>query len=185
MTAGSRLSLFAAPSGGGKTTVALDMLDNQANGAEVFGHTTNKLTYLVLLQDRGMRALRRTLKRLRIDPEQLPYRLIGYGDKIKAITEALEACDPMPQALFIEGIDLLEGDSGKGHNVESLLTRLHRIADHYHVAIIGSSLGGCPKMKPKDKYTSQRDRVIGSSVWGRKVETIITCSERPGKRRMK
>jgi hypothetical protein len=172
------VSLFAAPSGGGKTTVVLDLLAKQIRGEECFGHVTNKMPYLVLLQDRGMRALRRTLKRLRIDPDRLPYRNIGYGDKVKAVAEAIETTVPMPQVVFIEGIDLLEGDSGKGQNVEALLSRLYRVADHYHVAIIGST--GCPKMKPKDTYTSQRDRVIGSSVWGRKVETIVTLQREHG-----
>ncbi len=114
-----------------------------------------------------MRALRRTLKRLRIDPDRLPHQLIGYGDKVRAVTEAIEAASPMPAVVFIEGIDLLKGDSGKGQNVEALLSRLYRVADHYHVAIIGST--GCPKMKPKDTYTSQREsrhRVVGVGLEG-------------------
>ena len=173
------ISLLAAASGGGKTTIALELLDKQFRGEDVYGHSTNKLPYLILLQDRGQRGLRRTLKRMRIDATQLPYRMIGYGDKVAAVEEAILATMPRPAVVFIEGIDLLEGDSGKGQNVEALLSRLFKVAEHYHVAIIGST--GCPKMKPKDRYTSLRDTVIGSSVWSRKVETILTLQKENGK----
>jgi Bifunctional DNA primase/polymerase, N-terminal/AAA domain len=173
------VNLIAGPSGCGKTTVMLDLLEKELKGEPVFGHATNQLPYLILMQDRGRRGLRRTMKRMRIDPTNLPYKMLGNGDKVEEIRKAIEETKPMPAVVFIEGIDLLEGDSGKGKEVEVLLSRLYAVADHYHVAIIGST--GCPKMKPKDKYTSLRDTVIGSSVWGRKVETIITLQKEDGK----
>ena len=64
-------------------------------------------------------------------------------------------------------------------SVSRNLKELQRVAQHYHVAIIGSV--GCPKMKAKDRYVSLRDTVFGSAAWGRKVETIVALQKSEGR----
>jgi hypothetical protein len=59
------------------------------------------------------------------------------------------------------------------------LKLLQKVAEHYHVAIIGST--GSPKQKSKDRYIGLRDQVIGTSVWGRKTETIVVLQKENGK----
>jgi hypothetical protein len=80
--------------------------------------------------------------------------------------------------LFIEGLDLATEDAGKMEAVSRTLKSLLHVAQHFHVAIIGSV--GCPKMKPKDRYASLRDTVFGSAAWARKVETIMTLQKSEG-----
>jgi putative DNA primase/helicase len=173
------ISLVAGSSGAGKTTWTLDLLCKQQRGELVLGRTTNKLDYLVFLADRGSFALQRTMHRMKIDLAEIPHVLLkGGGDLIDKIDAAINERG-IPAVIFLEGIDLLGGDMNSGLEVAVLLDRLYTLAEHYHVAIIGST--GCPKMKPKDAYTSVRDRLIGSAVWGRKVETVVMLQRENGK----
>lgn len=175
------VSLIAASSGTGKTTLASDLFLRQSRQEVVFGHATKGRPYMFLLEDRSERALRRTLKRMRIAPADLPYKkLILEGLTVaQAVASALDDTDPTPQLVFIEGIDLASEDANKMQAVSKLLKDLQRVAEHYHVAIVGST--GCPKKAPKDEYKSLRDTVFGSTAWARKVETIVAMQMENGK----
>jgi hypothetical protein len=157
------------------------LLEDQKAVRSVFGHTTNGLPYLLVLEDRSEASLRRTFKRMRLDIEKTPYRLLDRKDKSlsQAIADILDTTEPTPAVLFIEGLDLATEDAGKMEAVSRTLKSLQRVAQHYHVAIIGSV--GCPKMKPKDRYVSLRDTVFGSAAWGRKVETIMALQKSEGR----
>jgi putative DNA primase/helicase len=173
------ISLIAASSGGGKTTVMADLLEKQFAGEMVFGHTTNRLPYLVLMEDRSKNALKRTLTRMRLDPFKFPHEIMhGEGGLAAKVQRAILAQPALPAVVFLEGIDLL-GDAADGKDVAQQLKLLQQLAEHYHIAIIGST--GSPKMKAKDGYTLLRDQVIGSSVWARKAETIIVLQREHGK----
>jgi hypothetical protein len=132
----------------------------------------------VLLEDRSEKSLERTLNRMRIDKQNLPCARLGKGSLATAIERELLERPIMPAVVFIEGIDLL-GDAREGHKVSQELRVLHQVAEHYHVALIGST--GSPKQRPKDRYISLRDQVIGSTVWARKTETIILLQREHGK----
>jgi len=169
------VSLVGAYSGGGKTTLILDMLEKQAAHAPFFGRATYGLPFLVMLADRSPRGLRRTMRRMKIDLKELPHAIYSGEDIADAIEKELVTRKPMPAVVFLEGIDLM-GDSGKGVDVSVLLRKLARIADYYFVAIIGST--GSPKVKGKDGYKTAREKFIGSGSWARLVETMILL-ERP------
>lgn len=164
------ISLTGGYSGAGKTTLILDMLEKQARGEFFFGRETYRLPYLVMLADRSPRGLRRTMKRMKIDLKTLPHARHNGGNITDAIEKELVARQPMPAIVFLEGIDLM-GDSSKGQDVATLLRELARIADHYFVAIVGST--GSPKVKKGDGYKSAREMFIGSSSWARLVETMV------------
>lgn len=174
------VSLIGGSSGTGKTTLLIDILMKQSKREPVFGHTTNGLPYIVLLEDRSDRAMRRTLTRMRIDPTELPYRSLQLEGLTvaQAVAAALDNTDPTPAAMLLEGIDLASQDSNKMADVSRMLKDLQRTAAHYHVAIIGTT--GAPKQRPKDKYVSHRDSIIGSSAWSRKVETVCTLQKSDG-----
>lgn len=171
------ISLVAASSGDGKTTFMADLLEKQLRGETVFGHTTNQWPYLVVMEDRGARSLRRTLNRMHIDPQHFPHARLT-GGLAEGIQRAIMAERIMPAVVFLEGIDLLN-DASDGRNVSADLKLLQKVAEHYHVAIIGST--GSPKQKSKDRYIGLRDQVIGTSVWGRKTETIVVLQKENGK----
>lgn len=174
------VSLIGGSSGTGKSTLVIDILMKQSRREPVFNHTTNGLPYLVLLEDRSERAMRRTLTRMRIDAHELPYRPLQLDGLTiaQAVASALDTTDPTPAAVLLEGIDLASQDSNKMSDVARMLKDLQRTAAHYHVAIIGST--GAPKQKPKDRYTSHRDSIIGSQAWSRKVETVATLQKENG-----
>jgi hypothetical protein len=171
----SDTSLVASSSGGGKTTVVVDMLDRQSRKEPVFGHPTRGLRFLVLMADRGDFSFRRTMKRLKIDPDKVPIKRLGgiaCGQvALTNIKDAVESCIEIPEVLFIEGADMLLEDAGKMQIVAPFLTELQKLARHYHIAIILSV--GTPKMSKKDFYAVKRDQVFGSVAWSRMSETIV------------
>jgi len=174
------LSLVGGSSGAGKTTWVMPMLHEQKEGHNIFGYTTNHLPYLLLLEDRSLSSLRRTAKRIGLDLTNTPYRILNREGKsiAQAVADELDRTDPAPAVVFLEGIDLSVEDAHKMDSVSRNIKALQRVAEHYHVAIIGST--GCPKMKPKDRYVSLRDCIYGSVAWARKVETIVTLQKENG-----
>lgn len=172
------ISIVAASSGCGKTTFVFELLEKQLLGLPVYGHTTNRLPYLVLLEDRGEKSLERTLRRMRIEKDHLPYARLEESLLAEAVQRELLKRQEIPAAVFLEGIDLL-GDASDGQQVARDLRLLQQVAEHYHIALIGST--GSPKQRPKDRYISFRDQAIGSTVWSRKAETVVVLQREHGK----
>jgi len=130
------------------------------------------------MEDRSKGSLERTLNRMHIDPAKLPHTMLGPGGLAAGVQRAILAQPTMPAVVFLEGIDLL-GDSSDGRSVSNELKLLQQVAEHYHIALVGST--GAPKQKPKEGYVALRDRVIGSTVWARKTETIVVLQRENGK----
>jgi hypothetical protein len=168
-------SLIAAPSGGSKTTFIVDLLESQRKKENFLGHATFGLPYLVLMADRGKNAHLRTMQRMRLDPESIPIKFLPSGidgAAVQNILSKIEECSPLPAGVFIEGADMLVKDASKPEFVTPFMDAIRKIAEHYHIAIVGSV--GAPKQKVGEGYTAQRDKVIGTQVWGRKCETVVT-----------
>jgi RecA/RadA recombinase len=178
------VSLIAGPSGAGKTTWALQMLEAQAKGETFLGHPTFELPYLVLMKDRSEKALHRTLRRLEVDKSTLPLRkLPGLGDgRVKEhpanIIQELYKAEHFlhkPRVIFMEGLDIWIPDNHKMETVSDVLTGLQEVAERYNFALIATL--GAPKKSKKDQYESPRDSIYGSSVFARMTETIVKVSE--------
>ena len=60
------ISLVGGSSGTGKTYWFMTLLEKVRVGAEAWGHATKPRDYRVLMHDRGAKAMRRTLDRLRL-----------------------------------------------------------------------------------------------------------------------
>lgn len=173
------VSLIGGSSGAGKTTWALDILEKQAAGETVLEHKTLRRSYLALLADRGTNALQRTARRMNLDLATLPHAVLKPGTGTVERIEAEYLAHGKPEVLFVEGVDMLAGDASNPETVAAFLNQLLEFAHHYHVAVIGSI--GSPKMKARDGYVSTRDKIIGSQIWGRMVETIVYISRENGK----
>lgn len=172
------LSLIGAPSGVGKTSWAMPLLEKIRNGREVWGHTVSKpRDYRVLLHDRSKKAMRRTAKALHLNDEAMQriVRLSSEQQKrqpAEILQKAIEEC-PGVEVWFIEGLDLWIPDMNKMNVVAPIIDDIQRVATRRDVAIVATV--GAPKQKGKDRYFG-RDALFGSAALARKVETVVLMS---------
>jgi hypothetical protein len=170
--------LVAGSSGAGKSTLMLDVLQTQARGGLVLGHVGGRHDYLVVFADRGKVSNDETLERMRITPGSLPMAHIpplpNGLQSAAAIVAAVEATDPLPAVVFVEGADMLVEDPNKAQLVAPFMGALRRVAEHYALAIVLSV--GAPKSRPHEQYTLARDRVFGSQVWARLANDVLVLS---------
>lgn len=167
------ISLIGGASGTGKTTWIFEMLHKQKNGWDVLGHKTFKYTFQVLAYDRGQNAFTRTMRRLRLKPEDIPTTPLplsfGTG-AVQTIINEIEKMNPIPNIIFIEGLDMLIDDANKKSIVSPFMRNLQAVAAHFHIALICSV--GAPKTKRGEDYAAKRDKLSGSEAWGRNCETV-------------
>jgi hypothetical protein len=168
------VSLIGAPSGMGKTSWLMPVLENIRQGVDVYGHKTTPRDYRVLLHDRSKRATRATIKALRM-PEDVLGRVVRLSSaqqtaKPAEILQAVIEANPGVQVYFIEGLDMWIPEMNRMEAVAPVMDSLQRVATLYNVAFIASV--GAPKQKGKDKYTG-RDGLFGSSALARKAETVV------------
>jgi len=172
------LSIIGAPSGVGKTSWAMPLLEKIRNGADVWGHKVSKpRDYRVLLHDRSKKAMQRTAKALHMTDDAMQ-RIIRLSteQQRRQPAEILQACiDACPgvEVWFIEGLDLWIPDMNKMNVVAPIVDSLQRIATRYNVAVLATV--GAPKQKGKDRYFG-RDALFGSAALARKVETVVLMS---------
>jgi len=168
-------SLIGGSSGSGKTTFLLDLCVRQAVPAPFYGHETFGRPYIVLMLDRGKGSHTRTMRRLGFTTNQVPIKFIRAvvdGDASQEIINQIEADpEPIPQVVFVEGMDMLVSDASKMEVVMPFMSEMQQIAEHFHIAIIGSV--GAPKTKKKEGYAAKRDTIFGSALWSRMSETIV------------
>jgi hypothetical protein len=170
--------LVAGSSGGGKTTLVVDLLQTQARGVRYLGHATSRLDYLVLFADRGSVSNDETLARMQIDPATVPVAHIPLtpngAASAAAILAAIEAAPGLPAVVFLEGADLLVEDPCKPQIVAPFVVALRQIAEHYSLAMVLSV--GAPKARPHEQYQLKRDQVFGSQAWARLSNTVLVLS---------
>jgi hypothetical protein len=167
-------SLIGGASGSNKSTWMMQLLLAQRNRQPVLNHTTNGRPFLVLMADRGEASHQRTMRRMRMEHEPIPIKfltmqmgLIG----LQEIVTKIEETDPLPQIVFIEGCDLLVEDANKKRIVGTFINGLQKIAQHFHLAVIGSV--GAPKCKAGEGYVGKRDNISGTEAWSRLAETVV------------
>jgi hypothetical protein len=172
------LSIIGAPSGVGKTSWAMPLLEKIRRGEDVWGHKVSQpRDYRVLLHDRSKKAMRRTAKALHMSEDAMQ-RIIRLttAQQARQPGDILQACiDECPgvEVWFIEGLDLWIPDMNKMNVVAPIVDSLQRIATKYNVAVLATV--GAPKQKGKDRYFG-RDALFGSAALARKVETVVLMS---------
>lgn len=167
------VSLIGGASGTGKTTLIFELLWKQRNGMDVLGHKTFGRPFHVLAYDRGQNAFERTMIRLKLgnlDIPTTPLPLAFGTNAVQNIINEIEKMNPIPQVVFIEGLDMLIDDANKKSIVSPFMKQLQEVAAHFHLALIGSL--GAPKTKRGEDYAAKRDHLSGSEAWGRNGETV-------------
>lgn len=171
-------SIIAGTSGSGKSTLMLDLLHRQRGGDYFLGHRGAKLPYLVIFADRGHLANEETLERMGLLDQKVPiaYMSSSAYDLMAAdnIKDLIEEENEIPQAVFVEGADLLVSDPNATPEVGGFVLALQRIAEHYHIAVVFSC--GSPKTNKNNEPTQRRDRVFGSQAWARTCCTIAVLT---------
>jgi len=167
------ISLIGGSSGTGKTTWIFDILHKQKQGYHVLEHKTFKRSFYVLAYDRGQNAFARTMIRLNLLPSDIPTipLPLAFGtDAVQNIINEIEKMNPIPQIIFVEGLDMLIDDANKKSTVSPFMRQLQETAAHFHIALICSV--GAPKAKRGEDYAAKRDKISGSEAWGRNCETV-------------
>lgn len=170
------VSLIGAPSGAGKTSFGLNLLETLRNGREVWGHPAKARDYRVLSHDRSKRSIVSTVKSLGLPVDEVLPRVIRLTTKQQLANPAdvfgvCLSANPGVEVWFIEGLDMWIPEMNKMDVVAPILDGLQRLATLHDVAVIATV--GSPKQKGKDKYTG-RDALFGSAALARKAETIVT-----------
>jgi hypothetical protein len=177
-----RPSLIGGSSGSGKSTFMFDLLVKQFVSTPVFGHATHGRPYIVLMLDRGKKAHKATMRRMNLVTDSVPIKFLNpVLDRAAAqeIINRIEECDPLPQIVFIEGLDMLTRDANEMKVVMPFMHDMQKIAEHFDIALIGSM--GAPKTKANEGYTAKRDQIFGSAVWARQSETVVAVQYPGGK----
>jgi len=148
------------------------MLKAQREGEKFFNRATHSRKYLIVWQDRTEGELIRQLDNMGLLNDPPPYVLVDSEElPAKALKRIYEEREIKPEILFVEGIDLWCDDVCEAKQVKPMARAIREIAVHYHLSVIATL--GQPKMKPKQCYANPRDRIIGSSVWGRLADTVM------------
>jgi hypothetical protein len=167
--------LIQGSSGVGKTTIGIQMLRAQQQRKWFFDREGQGRPFFIIWQDRSRLELERQLENMHMLEDPPPFHATSSDeaqrDPAKVIEEILLAQPERPEVLLVEGIDLWCQDAKDMKHVGTLATAIRDVAEHYHVAIIGTV--GMPKMKPREQYAAPRDRAFGSSAWARKADTIL------------
>jgi hypothetical protein len=167
------VSLVAGPSGGSKTTWMLQLLIAQATKIPFYGHDTYGRSFLMLGADRGEDAHKRTMERMNLNLVSVQFKPLPLAWDLaaaQAIVDQIEATAPLPEIVFVEGVDMLVTDVNNIKAVSFFAHALQEIAQHFHIALVGSL--GSPKVKEGHGYTATRDNLLGSGGWGRTAETV-------------
>ncbi|MCC7034018.1 MAG: AAA family ATPase [Acidobacteria bacterium] len=172
------LHAIGGSSGAGKTTLILDLLRRARRGETFLGHVGRRHDFLVIFADRGTVSNTETFQRMGIDPATFPVTHIDgvphAATSAARILAAIEACEELPAAVFIEGADMLVEDPSKPAVVTAFMAALLKIAEHYGLAIILSV--GAGKAKPKEGYALKRDQLFGSIMWSRRSDTVLVLT---------
>jgi hypothetical protein len=183
------VSLVGGKSGSGKTTTMYQALTMQGVKIPFFGHQTFGRSFLATGVDRGKASHSRTMKRMRLSPEAIPFNPISQTlydiAAARAILNVIEEQNPLPEIVFIEGVDMMVSKGTDPILVSQFVHAITQIAEHYHIAMIGS--GGAPKSNETNQYSNPRECFYGSQAWARTTETLLTLSivpKKKGRRRL-
>ncbi len=170
------ISVVAGPSGGGKTTWLFQFILKWKRGEHFLGRETRPKPFAFISYDRSTRAFERTAFRMKIKLQELNVYRPTDNEADRTVDVLLKQLVARPQfadvkVFFIEGLDLQMETDARRTPVSKYLDNLQRVAEACGLHLIATV--GAPKMKPKERYQSPRERIKGDSAWGRKAETIV------------
>lgn len=172
------IHLIAGPSGAGKTTWLIKMIDNWRQGMSIFGHASHPKPFMYLSLDRSQAGVRRIFDRLKVNHKnfQLFVPKANSNNQKLSLAQLLRGLIktyPDVRVYFIEGFQSRTPD-GKMNDykvVAHFLLELQQICEESNITIIG--VAHASKAKQDEKYLNPRERVNGTVAWAAYSETII------------
>jgi hypothetical protein len=172
------ISAVAGPSGGGKTRWLADLIENLELGERTFGRPVNSVPHLFLSYDRSNQSFLRTLRAMGLRQGAINFYRPSKEEAKKEVADFLPELFYRPEnrrvgVVIIEGADMKvpRGKIIDLAEVSSYANDLQFFAERLGMHIILTL--GAAKMRANDRYSSPRERIIGSTAWGRKLETIV------------
>lgn|SRR5262245_39690899 len=168
------VNLLAGMSGIGKTRFAFQLceeIEEHSSILKIPALVPVRTIYFAL--DRPLAALHKTLNTMGLS-KALDTPIVSLFDRARAFDDLTL---PPPSELqgynlvIIDGIDCLIPKLTDSRDVGRMLVKCSKLAQAKQVAILG--LLGTAKVKEGEGYAHPRERIIGSSYWGRLSEEII------------
>lgn len=169
------IHLVSGPSGVGKTTFLLQLLNDWAAGADVLGRKSFPVPFCFMSCARGRDETADIISRCdlsSIPPESLVTlprdRSLPEDVSIEAALRLAKTRVPGLKLLVLDSIGVLCRGRITEHNiVADFLRKVHDICTHEHLTIIGTGPHG------KDAQGEPRSRFLGSVAWGEHASTMV------------
>jgi hypothetical protein len=175
-----RLHLMSGPSGVGKTTITLQMIEAIATGEPFLGFATTKVPILYVTADRTREEHFETCKRVGVSMDDLGVRVVAVSDYATPplLYEVLDKHAKPGYLVIIEPLPFFIVDAINRHgNINDNTQVSHFIANIKRRAVTGqyTPLGSChaPKSKEGLNYAMMREKTAGTSAWGAYTATNI------------
>jgi hypothetical protein len=177
MIPANQVHLLGGPSGGGKTTLAFQMLNALISGEPFLGRWTRKVNVAYVSGDRPAESVLETQDRCGVSfPifSAVDENLVGEDLITKIFPRLAAVCGgERPDLIYIDGFTAFV-PGGYLNNyaiVAKWLASLQRWARKMKITIIGAC--HTTKVKEGEKFTNPRQRIAGSVAWAGFSETVL------------
>jgi hypothetical protein len=179
----NRVHLIAGPSGVGKTTLKMQMVEAIATGSPFFGFPTTQVPILYVTADRTREEHAETCARVGVSMEKFGVRVVTMSDfgSFPLLYEILDKharenylviVEPLP--FFIVDAQNRPGNINDNTQVARFISALKVRCFNGKYTVAGSCHS--PKAKEGGNYNMMREKIAGTSAWGAYTATNI-CME--------
>lgn len=171
------INLISGPSGTGKSTLMLQMLEDWRNGREVFGYKSFPADFHIVSCDRPASHLSRTMQRLGLSPKDFPH--FSVVDRIRdrerhgefsldeLVANARRSSTKL-RLLAIDGLAALCPNKVIDHSgVAQFLTNASRLCEQHDFTILGTVYAS------KTPGATPRESILGCTAWSAYTESKI------------
>lgn len=185
MIPAGQVHLLGGPSGGGKTTLAFQMLKSMTTGEPFLGRQTRQVRVAYISGDRPAESVLETQDRCEVSfPifSAVDENLVGEDLITKIFPRLSAVCGGRPDLIYIDGFTaFVPGGFLNNYSiVAKWLAGLQRYCRKMGITIIGAC--HTTKTKEGEKFTNPRQRIAGSVAWAGFSETVLIIEPLDGEK---
>ena len=183
----NEVHLWGGPSHVGKTTLLFQTIDAWRDGRPIFGYKSFPSRFCYVSCERSKASALLTLNRIGIDTDERSFPILSLLDdpideKSLTFESVHHAADKLVQGvevLFVDGgVSLVRGDINRYDVVADFVAKVIRYIRTAGITVF--IIVGPPKTKEGERYTSSRQKFIGSAAWSALCTTgVMIESDRP------